>query len=62
MTKEQFNKTILQKLSEHTQTERLQRRNDEIFAILQAQLTKDQLWLFTEYVENEHLIEAECNI
>jgi len=39
----------------------LQVRNEKIEAIIKEKLTKAECLMFNEYVENELLLEAECN-
>lgn len=39
----------------------LEARNVKIEAIIKAKLTKAECLMFNEYIENELLLEAECN-
>lgn len=39
----------------------LQARNEKIEKIIKAKLTRAECLMFNEYVENELLLEAECN-
>jgi hypothetical protein len=39
----------------------LQARNVKIEAIIKAKLSRAEMLMFNEYVENELVLEAECN-